>query len=63
MNNPSNTDLAILADGDAAMRYAKLADAAQTNKMRAYYLKCAMESATARVLKMNQQATPVERRA
>ena len=55
----SNLDLAILADGEAAMRYAKLADAAQSNYMRADYRKCAMESATARAIKINRQSQPL----
>ncbi len=51
-----NMDLAIVADGEAVMRYAKLADAATSAKMSAYDRKCAMEAATARVVKVNWQA-------
>lgn len=57
MKTFSDTDLAILADGEAAMRYAKLADAAQSSKMCAYYRKCAMEAAIARAIKINQQVS------
>ncbi len=51
----SEKDKRVAGDKEAAMRYAKLADSASSKKMRAYWTKCAWESAISAARNNNQQ--------